>query len=571
MPRNLPAIALAITAATSLLAPRTVAQTAGADLIEPLPSTPSPTGIHGLAVGDFNGDRIPDLATIWSARPTVVFNPDLFANAFEVTAREAQDVATLPGAAPFGADALLAAGSAGLFLYQRGESSPAFLESPLDTASWADVRSLAVADVDGNGDVDVLGLAPTSIVRIEKTASGWEARTALPMPGAGARRIGLLDYNGDDDLEVYVVGESRVLVLDLAGAQQLLVEENEIEDAVPIRHVADQSAGKQRLTVLFESYAPTSNRWLRTFGAGGTSFGTPLGITLSARLAATNLLPVTYPGYRDDVIISHGGHVLQIGLLNVSSGDANSEPFLNTIGEGKAVAPWPTPMTPMDSEPALHDFDQDGDPDWLQQFEGIGRLWLDRSPEVNEERRKVYPAGEISTIDDDDVLHLAFRRPLDPLPGATHIEFLVYHHGLDEQGNLVPFSSSTPDVYYADLAGAAEDAVALDIQLHEKSYPNKARYHILAREARFDAGSGLLMSAGTPGLTFWSADDAFFLEIKEEYEAITEDGTSSSSTAGPPKSGGVQAGGGSATNIPICPFDPNNFPDPPAGRMGTSP
>ncbi len=557
----------ALTAALLALLPAATAQTAGADLLEPLPG--APYGVTGRAVGDYNGDLIPDLATVWSGRPTVVLSADLFANGFPISTRAAADVATFPGAGPFG-DGVLAAGPDGLHLYTQDEGSPAFVEQTIDGSAWRGVTSIAAGDVDGDGDLDVLGNGAAGLLRLEQKLGGFEVHPTIAVAG-GVRRIGLLDYDGDASLEVFLVRDHQVEVVDLAGAPRLVVNETEVEDAVPVRHVADEAAGKQRLAVLFESYAPTSNRWLRVYGAAGTSVGTPLGITLSARLGAANLLPETAPGHRDDLVVSHGGHVLQFGLLNLSTSNPTSEPFSNTTGHGTELATWGTPMTPMTSAPFLHDFDLDGDPDWLQHFEGIAKLWLDRNPEVNEELRKVYPANEPSYITDEDVLTLRFDLPADGLAGATHVEFVVYHRGLDAFGALLPYASSNPDVLYVETAAAVNGTISLDLPLYETTYPNQAEYYLVARELVIDAGTGAYLASGVPGLSIWSAENARYLQLSQQYEATTLSTGSASATDGPPKSGGVQSGGGTASNIPICPFDPNMIPDPPRGSTETPP
>ncbi len=544
------------------------------DFTWPISSTIDTSGgVTSMATGDFNGDWIADAFVVIDGIAYFVPCPDVFSSLFPIDDLDAVDVATLPAAGWNGIDAVLVVGADGLHVVQRGSTTSA-MSATLLASGWTTVVQLCVADVDGDANVDVLGLDGdgTTLRRLEANGSGWDSSTSsFTQLGASAViEIDVLDWNGDADLEVAAVLNDGFAVYDLSMTRQAIYQGAAVVAGVTAQPVRHASGGKDRLAIVY--WTPSDTQWLKEISSNHESAGLGLGIlgVVSRGTAAADLLPSMTTPRGDDLVLSHTFSPWQPVLFNISTTTATSEPFSDSVGAAMEVQSWNSPSSANAATPGIADLDNDGDPDVLMAWaDAPATMYVVRSVDTDEESRKIYVGSEESllsahpTIPGRNLLTITLAEPAVHHGDEHYVELVVWHRGVDLQGEPLAGVDPTPQSYYYDVSGGWEDGrLEATIDVYEDVFPTRAQYFILARHVNVDE-SGAYLEVGPHGMNVWVGDQAEFQGHVQTFEEDTE--TDSEGSPTPPfKSGGIPVGGTCPTMVPIDPFDPaNGEPDPP--------
>lgn len=543
------------------------------------PSIDTSGGITGMATGDFNGDLIADAFIVTDHKAYFVPSPDIFSSLFAIEGVDAVDVATLPGGGPNGVDAVLVVGSQGLYVVQRGTSSPA-MSATLLAAGWSTVVQVLVADVDGDEAIDILGLDADGVTlrRLEAASGSYDSSssTFTQLGTNHVAEIDVLDWNGDDDLEIAAVLDDSFAVYDLAMVRQAVYAGSGIVSGVTAQPIRHASGGKDRLAIVYET--PTGTQWLKEVSPSHQSTGVGLGSLGVMRngTAAANLFPSIVAPRGDDLVLSQTFSPWQPLLANISTTTSTSEPYSTSAGGPLMVQPWGYPSSHNKATPAIADFDNDSDPDILFPWaDAPASIYVVRSYDSPAEAKKIYTSDADSLLWENE--ENEFSLTLELKEPAIEEEFdwvqlIVWHRGVDSAGELVAGVDPSPSTYYVDLSAGwpTSGALTAEIGLFETEFPNKAQYFILMRGATFD-GEGNYVKVGTHSMSIWVADDGKFEELLDNYAMSNAsiDGAGGGEPGGSPgmKSNGTPVGGTSPTMVPIDPFDPTGgTPDPPTTR-----
>ena len=162
----------------------------------PIPGS-SGGGARTTVTGDFDGDRLPDIAVLRGTEAWLIFGPDVYGAATRYKPEKgsppiASAIATLAGSPR---DELLIAHKFGLSAWTRTRAS-SFSERAIAGADWANARALAVSPIDNT----VYGLDASGTrlgVWTQATGSSW---SSLPFIGT---KLTIVDWesDGDDELE----------------------------------------------------------------------------------------------------------------------------------------------------------------------------------------------------------------------------------------------------------------------------------------------------------------------------------------------------------------------------------
>jgi len=130
------------------------------------------------------------------------------------------DVVTLPGAGPDGTDGLLMTDERGLFLVTYDSALEGF-QDPILIAdgAWVDAKPLHVDDLDGDGDLDLLGVSADQNTLLTRLAQGTTLGPGLTVTTPTLRHTDLIaaDWNGDGSRELVTRTNRGLHVFDPSG------------------------------------------------------------------------------------------------------------------------------------------------------------------------------------------------------------------------------------------------------------------------------------------------------------------------------------------------------------------
>lgn len=187
------------------------------------PALGDASGFGRLVLADLDGDPDPDAVVLAGGLAAVLRGvahehapePVLYPNA--PTSLHVGDVACLPDGGPQGSDALLLTEARGLLLL-TWQAGSLFDPELLAAGPWREVDRLEVVDLDGDGDLDVLGLTAGRhvVVSLLRGAGGFapgpgwiEAETLLAVVP--------IDWEEGGARELALLTEQGLIVRDLAG------------------------------------------------------------------------------------------------------------------------------------------------------------------------------------------------------------------------------------------------------------------------------------------------------------------------------------------------------------------
>jgi len=151
----------------------------------------APSALQRVTLADLNGDQDVDALVVSGGQAVVLWNPTVY-DAFEPvqfpTSPAPAGVSaavTVPGAGPGGADAVALTDARGIFLVVHDGVD--FLEPVLlEGSAWKSATSVHADDLDGDGDIDLYGIAAngTTIVRLLAGPGGFQSAPSLlePLP-----------------------------------------------------------------------------------------------------------------------------------------------------------------------------------------------------------------------------------------------------------------------------------------------------------------------------------------------------------------------------------------------------
>lgn len=128
-----------------------------------------------VVAGEFNGDLSLDAIVLDGAEPVLMVSPEVFDSAVR-TGLSVNDIAVLEDV-PGDRDLLVTVSAAGLELHRRDSPQPSW-DAPQvlfgALSAWADALAVRVADLDGDGDQDLAGLASNAqtVLTVLQTAPG---------------------------------------------------------------------------------------------------------------------------------------------------------------------------------------------------------------------------------------------------------------------------------------------------------------------------------------------------------------------------------------------------------------
>jgi hypothetical protein len=274
---------------------------------------------------------------------------------------------------------------------------------------------LHAADLDGDGDVDALAASHDggAVIWYENTAgngTAWATRTiATGLPSPVPIFAADVDGDGDEDVLVAVFGSSTVLWYEnTAGNGSAWVPRTVATGANgPVALVAADVDGDGDVDVVTASSAGNRVAWHENTAGNGSAWTTRTITTSVSQPFRVSTADVDGDGDED--------------VLSASYGDDKVAWYENTAGNGSA---WTirTITTAASSAYAVHAADVDGDGDvdalsasladdkvaWYENLDGSGSAWRTRTITTAAEGAFAVLATDLDGDGDSDVVHPAF-------------------------------------------------------------------------------------------------------------------------------------------------------------------
>lgn len=340
-------------AATSVMRSFTVSQAQPSGTLTPSTGSPFPTGSHPqtVAVGDFNGDGIPDLVTPNAGTKTVTV---LLGNGSGGFTPEASPVTV--GNAPFSvavadfngdsfADIATANGDDNTVSVMLGNGSGGFTAAPGSPfAVGSEPVGAVVGDFNGDGipDLAVSNLAGSTVtVLLGNGAGGFTSAAGSPIAvGTNPGPVAVGDFNGDgiQDLAVGNFGNNNVTVLLGNGSGGFTAATNSPFSAGKgslSTAVGDFNGdGKQDLAIANQTDGTVTV--LLGDGSGGFTAAAGSPFTVGATPFALAVADLNGDGIADLAVPNSGGSTVTVLLGNGSGGFTSAAGGTFAVGNGPA-------------------------------------------------------------------------------------------------------------------------------------------------------------------------------------------------------------------------------------------
>lgn len=483
------------------------------------------SGTFGRAeAGQLTEDRVVDLViargpTVSSGTSddvlTLVYGPSIY-RALVPLPLEASDFAIVRGAGPNGRDALAITRAHGAFLVNVLDGAVTLEETDLKLPQFANARRLRSADLDGDGDFDLIAIDASggAIVTAYQDANGFSSGATFPAPGTKTHRdlavlgtffgpsphLALLDDTGLSFLEVDPGAASAKLVRFYAS----VAAEGSIS---ALRSLDGSSADVAWLT----SDAAQRNQVLLVANDQKIA---PNPLTFEAEEASVLVCEDLDADGDSDALITRRS--LTGALLRFNNESIGMLAFEEQKSFGMSLVPSGIPAThepKQNAWPVVADLDSDGVEDVFLACEAAQRLGWTRGPIVDPElavasvgisapavQYAIYrnePLGVLSPTS-TGILRLGIKVPTT-LEAEIKLQIVAWRqNGFGSETEPIAVARAHVDLPVEDDEGEGSSNIQThDIAITEGgAYPFKAIHWLELRYVRVDSVGNLVETLG---------------------------------------------------------------------------
>lgn len=375
--------------------------------------------------GDLNADDIEDVVFMQNSRPVLMFGPDRY-QAGKRLYGVCKDASVVYDRGR-GRHVTLVADDAGLTLCVLHPVTGEVSTQLIAQGPWTDVQWFRARTEESTGDCLVLGLksdSRTTVLARFPVNSDW---TPVPLPSHSLPNDGLdaafVDWDGDGRLEVAVQTTARVRLFERYGAAIGNLNQPAVEGSLLPFSEALRS-GERLAWVLRPNQSPVQVLVI----ADSEGVSAPIGLG-GLGVVGIDAGDVDGDGNDDLALSLRSARELWLLRNQRSPGQSEIDSFsLNEVSRVLVGEPN-TPAPNNFSTPVLADLDGDGDLDFLQAVEDEDVVVVQRNQEVLENLQRYRPALVTFEANEDftaGFLKIILGNPLQPPPGATHVEVVVW-------------------------------------------------------------------------------------------------------------------------------------------------
>jgi hypothetical protein len=465
--------------------------------------------------GDFDGDRRPDAVLLEGDRAVVLFAPDITFAPVAIAGEHRGLCALRDTAAPQHSLALSCA--AGVKVLDFDAVTQGFVGALVLAGPWAGARELRAADLDGDGIVELLGIAAdrSSVLIAQRIGGTWSHVASRASTGA-ARDVVALQWDGDAALELALLSDQGVTIWDDSGV--LLSSHPATLAGGAIARVEQAGQSFDRLAWI-SAYAPPEIQWLRTLSPNGGVESVDLG-----NLGAYAVVGADFDGDADsDLLVApHHGEALlwlenQRSPSQPTGATFSIEPQAVRVFEWHEAVAGSTP-TVQSAWPAVADFDLDGDFDFVIGVESTRQVltrfgdWIDEGAQRARLMSAYYDTAEME-------LRVTVAKPEVTSIAATHWIVDVWR-----APNInSPLAAQAVQTY--EVAAPSGPTTVLTIALNESTAVFHAVYRVRVLPAQRNA-LGELVASGCPTQIAFAVREEASAELEQEFgvETVVEVG-----------------------------------------------
>ncbi len=449
---------------------------------KPIPIDPAPATLGRAVVGDFTGDRYPDVMIMNGQTPTLVYGPSAFTFVDDHPGT-ANDLASVVGGGPSGTDSLLMVNGSGL-VHSWFTHGTGFVTTTLHSSSgWPGAQRVKVLD-DSGGSVDVVAVASNgSNLLVLQDVLGTPSFPVTVSVGATISDIAVLDFIGNSDPEIAVLIPGALRIYSASGA--LISSTPHTATGGLLQRFRQAGFWYDRLAFVVTN--PSGHQW---FGVLDQTSIEPLYGLGSAGVVGIAAADVDLDG-DDDLVLNHQASYVMPFLENISTGSPPSglPSFSFTTSDdidlGYGVGPAPQQA----GQPVLADLNSDTDIDLILPIQEHAVVSsVDSETNGHDQGRRVgvqyveyahdYSAGS-------GTLHLDVDEPANGSAGFSHLEIVVW-----KRDNLSSVISS--DACTRELVPVPSTwPLSVDLEFDEPSIHMQTIYYLQFRLVTLNAGGEL--------------------------------------------------------------------------------